>query len=58
MHHQTKEPFWLQLPPFDSSDKIRKAKTSATFGIEAEVLSLSPQARKNGIFAHALHFAA
>ena len=30
IHHQTKEPFWLQLPPFDSSDKKRKAKTSHT----------------------------
>ena len=30
----------------------------ATFGIEAEVLGSCPQARKNVVFAHALHFAA
>ena len=29
----------------------------ATFGIETEVLGSSPQARKNVVFAHALHFA-
>jgi len=32
--------------------------SAATFGIEAEVLGSSPQARKNAVFAHALHFAA
>jgi len=30
----------------------------ATFGVEAEVLGSSPQARKNVVFAHAVHFAA
>ena len=30
----------------------------ATFGIEAEVLGSSPQARINVVFAHAVHFAA
>ena len=30
----------------------------ATFGIKAEVLGSSPLARKNVVFAHALHLAA
>jgi hypothetical protein len=38
IHHQTKKPFWLQLPPFNSSDKKRKAEASPPEVQAAEII--------------------